>query len=279
MQNWAKPINYFDDLEVKSVSLAKSRVNGSTYSVKDFYGLGLILGNGSVKRFESGKEYHLAMPFLYLIYPGINGSWGVLDGVERENRWFILSGARAERIVNSLKTNRTSDCPTIRLYDARELVEIHQKMLRLYRCSTPSTAYRLAVCVEEFVGTFYDTLMEAKWDTQVARLISKTISEIAANPGAMYNFADLARRNNISYDHFRRCFQKYTGKPIHAFLLQKRQDLAVSLLQESRDNIKEISFRCGFQLQSDFARFIKSRTGMTPSELRQRPVLDSFFDK
>ena len=272
-------MNYFDDLEVKSVSCVKSRVNGLTYSIRDYYGIGLILGSGSVRRVEAGREYHLEMPLLYLIYPGINAAWGVLDGAERENRWFILSGARSERIVNSLKTNCTSDCPTIKLYDARELVEVHQKMLRLYRCGTPSTAYRLAVCVEEFVGKFYDTLLEAQWDTPVARLISKTISDVGADPGAAYDFEDLARRNNISYDHFRRCFQKYTGKPIHAFLLQKRQDLAVSLLQESRENIKEISFRCGFSLQSDFSRFIKSRTGMTPSELRQRPVLDSFSDK
>ena len=276
MQNQAKAINYFDDLEVQSVSRVKSCVNGSTHCVHDFYGMGLILGTGSVKRIEAGQEYHLAMPLLYLIYPGINGSWGVLDGSERENRWFILRGARAERIVNAMKTNCVSACPTIKLFDCRDLVEIHQKMLRLFHYGVPSTAYRLAVCVEEFVGTFYDTLLETKRDTPVARLILETIKEIGDNPGASYAFADVARRNNISYDHFRRCFQKYTGKPIHEFLLQKRLDLAVSLLQESGESIKEISFRCGFAQQTDFARFIKLRTGMTPSELRQRPALDSF---
>lgn len=270
-----KTMNYFDDLEVKSVSLTKSRVNGLTCSVKDFYGMGLILGKGSVKRVESGMEYILAMPLLYLIYPGINGSWGVLDGAERENRWFILRGARAERMINALKNNCPSNCPTIQLRDCRELVEIHQRMLRLYRYGIPSRSYRLVICVEEFAGAIYDALMETGRDTPIRCLIEETIKEIGTNPGAPYDFADLAHRNNISYDHFRRCFQKYVGEPIHEFLLQKRQNLGIALLRESDKNIKEISFRCGFVRQADFTRFIKQRTGMTPTELRRRPVPDS----
>ena len=148
-------------------------------------------------------------------------------------------------------------------------------MLRLYRYGVPSKSYRLAVCVEEFMGAFYDALKDTRRDTPVARLIMETVSAIGSDPGASYDFADLARRNNISHDHFRRCFQEYAGKPIHEFLLQKRQELGVSLLRESGESIKEISFRCGFARQADFARFIKLRTGMTPSELRQCPVLDS----
>ena len=89
-------------------------------------------------------------------------------------------------------------------------------------------------------------------------------------------FKKIAEDLKISYPHFRRCFAQYTQVSIHEFLLQKRYALAVSLLKNGTESVKEIMDRCGFHTSSDFSRFIKARSGTTPSELRKQPQFTEF---
>jgi AraC-like DNA-binding protein len=104
----------------------------------------------------------------------------------------------------------------------------------------------------------------------IIQVISDLIKEMTENPGRSYDFKKIAAQHKISYYHFRRCFIQYTQIPIHEFLLQKRFALAIHLLKNGQDSVKEIADRCGFRTSSDFSRFVKERSGTTPSELRQQ---------
>ena len=274
MQN----IDYFDDVVFRQVSRVVSRRDGAPSSRHEFWGLGLMLGNGSVKTSSvSGEQKILKMPFLYLIQPSPGGSfWGAVNGEERDNRWFIMQGSRAERIVKSMEkvVDRKSG-KFIYLKSYQELIAIHQKMLHIFPRGIPSQHYQLAVCLEEFVGAICSAMTVTRQNSPVFDYVAKIAEKISANPGKEYDFPQLARDHRISFDHFRRCFQEYAGKPLYEFLLEKRLVLADSLLRESCCSIKEIAERCGFPRQAEFARFVKLRTGLTPSELRKQPYLDS----
>lgn len=267
-------MNYFDDLICKQVGGVISRVDGAFCTVADIWCVGLMLGDGFIRRRFPGGEDILRMPFLYLGRPQGSGAWGVVGNAQRENRWFILQGERAGRVVAALEEYQDETDRVIRLSNYRELIAIHQKALKLYQNLIPSKSYQLALCVEEFIGTVYDLLQVARLDSPSFHFAAKMAEMICNAPEGSYDFAYLAARHGISYQHFRRCFQEYTGLPVHEFLLEKRLSLAKRLLQEASLNVKECSDRCGFPRQAEFARFIKQRTGFTPSELRRQPQFD-----
>ena len=274
MQN----INYFDDVVFLDVNRVVSKRDGIASHHHNFWGLGLMLGNGYVKMTSAHRVEKLhKMPFLYLISPSTGGSfWGTVNGTERDNRWFIMQGSRAERIVKSLEpVADEKNGNFIYLKSYQELIAIHQKMLHIFQRGLPSQNYQLAVCLEEFVGAICSALTMTHQNSPVFNYAAKIAEMISSDPGAEYDFPQLACDYRISYDHFRRCFQEYAGKPLYEFLLEKRLALADSLLRKSRCSIKEISEQCGFHRQAEFARFVKLRTGLTPSELRKKPSLDS----
>ncbi|MBO4630782.1 MAG: AraC family transcriptional regulator [Lentisphaeria bacterium] len=49
----------------------------------------------------------------------------------------------------------------------------------------------------------------------------------------------------------------------------------MKLLYSSNMSIKEITDMCGFPRQAEFARFIKKRTGLTPSKIREQPFWEN----
>ena len=65
-----------------------------------------------------------------------------------------------------------------------------------------------------------------------------------------------------------RLFQKEMGISFHEYLMQLRLHKAESLLLQSRDNIIDIAFDCGFNTISYFNRVFKKKHDMTPKEYR-----------
>lgn len=78
-------------------------------------------------------------------------------------------------------------------------------------------------------------------------------------------YADLLK---VSQNHLNRSVKKTIGKtPLH--LLSEIQIIeAKSLLKQSELNISEIAFKLGNKNHSDFSRFFKKHTGITPKKFR-----------
>ena len=95
------------------ISAGVNQRDGAPRLQHEFCGIGLMQGNGYLKlAFTSREGKLLKIPFLYLIQPSLGGSfWSVVNGAERDNRWFIIQGPRAERIVKSVEqvVDRTND--------------------------------------------------------------------------------------------------------------------------------------------------------------------------
>ena len=64
-------------------------------------------------------------------------------------------------------------------------------------------------------------------------------------------------------------FKNKTGRNISDYISDKRFENAVKLLKDSTCSVEEIAFECGFSAASSFARFFKSRTGVSPSKFRK----------
>lgn len=271
-------MNYFDDLQCIQVRHTISDTPSSPHVNEEYWGIGLMLGDGPVRRITTtGEDLLLEMPFIYLIRPAKTGKgsfWAPVNGIKRENCWFIIQGERAVRLIESLEVYCQKQAHIICVPDHRELAAILKKMLYLYKHNLPSHAYKLSLCVEEFASALYDTLGQKIKKSPIQHLAEQTVYEIIREPGKDFDFAVIAAEHHVSYDHFRRIFRQYAGQPLHEFLLEKRLFLGSELLQQSTLSIKEISEKCGFPRQAEFARFIKQRTGSSPSELRKLPEID-----
>ncbi|UFS70925.1 response regulator [Geomonas sp. RF6] len=78
----------------------------------------------------------------------------------------------------------------------------------------------------------------------------------------------IARQACLSKFHFCREFKKFYGmSPMH-FMLRRRIALATSLLDGDSAAISEVAIQCGFSDQSEFTKWFKKATGVTPSRYR-----------
>lgn len=80
--------------------------------------------------------------------------------------------------------------------------------------------------------------------------------------------SELAATCNYSTDHFRRLFEKITGKKPKDYILDKRINLAKKLLAEKKMTIADITEACGFEYYSQFCAVFKKKIGKSPAEYR-----------
>lgn len=81
---------------------------------------------------------------------------------------------------------------------------------------------------------------------------------------------ELAKNVGYCSDRFRIVFKKQIGQNPKDYILTKKLNEAKRLLVETDESIENISNRLGFNYCSRFSAFFKSKTGLYPSEYRQK---------
>jgi AraC-like DNA-binding protein/PAS domain-containing protein len=78
----------------------------------------------------------------------------------------------------------------------------------------------------------------------------------------------MAEMAGLSVFHFTRAFRRSFEMPPHAYLLHRRVERALRLLEQTELALSEIAFSTGFSDQSHFAKHFRRITGVTPSAVR-----------
>lgn len=81
--------------------------------------------------------------------------------------------------------------------------------------------------------------------------------------------SDLAEATGLSPFHFARVFRASLGEAPAAYLMRRRTEKAVELIQGTDLPLGVIAFRTGFSSQSHMTRRVKALTGSTPQRLRE----------
>ena len=84
------------------------------------------------------------------------------------------------------------------------------------------------------------------------------------------SIAEIAKSCHISEGHFRRLFSEYIGKSPKQFQASMQIRTAKNLLINTTSTIEYISDVLSFSNVGYFCRFFKKKTGMTPTEFRQK---------
>jgi len=80
---------------------------------------------------------------------------------------------------------------------------------------------------------------------------------------------EFAEHLSVTTNHLHKCVKATTGKSAHQLLDEMRLLEAKVLLRQTSLSIGEIAFKIGQFDPSDFSRFFKSKTNMTPQQYRQ----------
>ena len=93
-------------------------------------------------------------------------------------------------------------------------------------------------------------------------------------PPNLYNYdkklfiAHAAKLCGYSKSHFMKLFKLTTGKSFAEYAIEYRVEVAAQMLKSTDKKILDIALDCGFDNPSYFARAVKKKYGLTPSELR-----------
>jgi AraC-like DNA-binding protein/mannose-6-phosphate isomerase-like protein (cupin superfamily) len=79
-----------------------------------------------------------------------------------------------------------------------------------------------------------------------------------------------ARAVGVSANHLNRLLRQQTGSTFRQLLIQRRIELAKTLLRNGDAACTEIAMACGFGDSNYFARLFRRRTGVSPTEFRRR---------
>jgi AraC-like DNA-binding protein len=82
-------------------------------------------------------------------------------------------------------------------------------------------------------------------------------------------FAAMCHR---SLSSFKRDFRKQYDESPGRWLLQKRLDYSTTLLGNTRKNISQVGYECGFEDLSHFSRVFKKRFGVSPANFRKQAL-------
>jgi len=101
-------------------------------------------------------------------------------------------------------------------------------------------------------------------------LLERIKSYTDANLDRDIKVSDLARELNLSSSYLRHLIKSNMNVSFTQYLLDKRIEKAIELLENSDLKIRDISLKTGFNDQNYFARVFRKRTGITATEYRNK---------
>lgn len=104
---------------------------------------------------------------------------------------------------------------------------------------------------------------------------------VGLSPQAVLAYIHRHYREDITGEHLARQFHfhknyisaaicRYTGRPLHRYLLELRIQHALPLLEEGSLSVGEVARAVGFADANYFSRYFKKRTGVTPLTYRNK---------
>lgn len=88
------------------------------------------------------------------------------------------------------------------------------------------------------------------------------------------NLNAISEAMEISYSYLSAVFAEGTGEGLNAYLNHYRVEQAKRFLVETRLNISEIGYKCGFNSAQSFGRVFKRYAGVSPKQFREKAFLD-----
>jgi AraC family transcriptional regulator len=161
---------------------------------------------------------------------------------------FQIRDARIEHIGWALKTEMENGYPCGRLY-------------------LDSLATGLAACLVRNHSSLSPEPVRATGAMEIRKL-KDAMSFMEDNIGRDLSLREIAGVTGLSVSHFKAVFRRFTGLPVHQYLIHRRVDRAATLLRKGKLPISQIALEVGFCHQSHLALHMRRILGVAPRELK-----------
>ncbi|MEK8128895.1 AraC family transcriptional regulator [Paenibacillus filicis] len=217
---------------------------------------------------DGGRKHTLQQGQAILLPAGIPHAYGSSEDHPWSIYWWHMKGEQVEAYFGDLGPG--DEAVTLTLEKTRQVAELFQEGYELLE-----QGYTLnhMIYVSQVAGHLAAILRNARLQPQAALPHSRTdlahtIRYMMDHLESRLTLKELAAQAKVSVPHFTHQFKEATGySPIDYFLRLKIQ-LACSNLDLTRDSVKEISHRLGFQDPYYFSRLFKQIMGKSPSDYR-----------
>lgn len=180
----------------------------------------------------------------------IEEHWGADSTKVEIKEQFLIRDPVIEAVTLNLAREAAGGSPAGRLY-AESGCEFLAHHL-IYRYSTLSQA------PPRYVGGL---------PSRRLRLVLESIEDTLGQPIKLRELAALA---GISARHFERAFRQSTGSSPHAYVMERRLQMAHDfLINQPELPIEHIALRLGFSSSSHFSSAFRRRTGFKPTDFRK----------
>lgn len=92
----------------------------------------------------------------------------------------------------------------------------------------------------------------------------RVIAFVEENLSGRIAISELARIARVSQGHFARAFRKHFGRSPSEYVIERRVDLARTLMRTTAQGLSEIALDCGFADQAHMSRHFRRATGFSP---------------
>ena len=100
------------------------------------------------------------------------------------------------------------------------------------------------------------------------KYIEESISYISDNLDKSLTLEELAKRCNMSVSYYSMLFRKMTGMSPGLYIIERRLDIALELLDNDEYNISEVAITSGFNDITNFNKIFKKYIKLTPREYK-----------
>ncbi len=101
--------------------------------------------------------------------------------------------------------------------------------------------------------------------------IGKALEYIDGHLDEALRLEEIAYVFHFSPYYFHRMFTAVVGRPITAYMRERRLQKACTLLAQTSDSILSIGMECGFDTAQAFCRAFKNQLGVPPTQYRKAP--------
>jgi AraC-like DNA-binding protein len=183
--------------------------------------------------------------------------------------WVGVKGPIIDNLLNTGYINPHHPCLYIGFNES--IVNIYSDIIENTKSEKPGYQPLVSGGVFHLLGICHAILRQNAGGTKDEEtLIDKSRLLFRSNIYNAFSAEQAAEELNVGYSWFRKLFKNYTGMSPGQYYLQLKMDKARDLLGNSNKPIKEISIELNFQSNFYFSKIFKEKTGLKPTEYRQR---------
>lgn len=219
---------------------------------------------------EHGGKFDIKAGNMFMIFPGEKHTYYPDPATGWSEYWIGFNGMNVDS-----RTGQGFFSPERPVYN----IGYNEKIIELYREAITTAQHQesyfqqlLAGIVNHLLGLMFmsDGNNRISRDDDEKRIVNKARAYMQGSVETALRMPDVAEHVGISYTRFRNIFKKYTGLSPAQYFINLKIHRAKEMLRSTTASIKEISIILQFENPEYFATQFKKKTGISPTEFRNR---------